>query len=317
MPRKRLYTDQPRVKRSQKQKQKQKQSQSVVVHIGSNIAKRIGRRRRAPRAPKQTIEEAEYISALNRTMPSVQINPIPATQQPAAVPILQSEQLASLSEAIKDIGKERAYLKAQREISIREGPRISPDEMMDRAPLVSIPSQPLKAEISEKPLKQGIRISEISDRPPVVSMPSFPLRSEAPEKLTLMTRPDFESIPLMSKPRGQEVTTIISEPSSNIHMNALSGKPVEYFGIDVAQQTDFPKPTLPASIQTDSIVSKSAAVQTGSGKPKYKSIQDRIAEAKGVSKKEGKRIYNEMIAEVSSSQGVSRGKAARIIGSQY
>lgn len=67
---------------------------AVVVNVGS-VAKRRAPARRRAAAPRQTIEEAEYIAALNRTMPSVQINPPPASQggllsQDQAVGLLQS-----------------------------------------------------------------------------------------------------------------------------------------------------------------------------------------------------------------------------------
>ena len=65
---------------------------AVVVNVGTVAKRRAPARRRAPR---QTIEEAEYIAALNRTIPSVQINPPPASQggllsQDQAVGLLQS-----------------------------------------------------------------------------------------------------------------------------------------------------------------------------------------------------------------------------------
>lgn len=85
-------------KSAPKQKQKQRQSQRVVVNIAAPPKRRRAPRRR--RAPKQSVEEAEYIAALNRTMPAVQINaPIPHIPQ-QQIPILQPESVTGLANVL-------------------------------------------------------------------------------------------------------------------------------------------------------------------------------------------------------------------------
>ncbi len=66
--------------RKQKQKQKQRQSQKVIVNVNTSAPR--GRAPRRRRAPRQTMEEAEYIAALNRTMPAIQYNAIPSFNVP-------------------------------------------------------------------------------------------------------------------------------------------------------------------------------------------------------------------------------------------
>lgn len=117
--------------RKQKQKQKQRQSQKVVVNVGTIAPKR---RRAAPRrrAPRQTVEEAEYIAALNRTMPAIQVNAVPSfnvpssfmpapSLAPAAIPLAQPEPVSTgLTVADRDAGRQVAYGRLQTQIQHQE-----------------------------------------------------------------------------------------------------------------------------------------------------------------------------------------------------
>lgn len=80
----------PKKKITRTQTQKQKQRQSVVVNVNTapkrSKAKRKGRRSAAPRL---TVEDAEYINALNRTIPAVQINPMPLMQEDRAIGLVR------------------------------------------------------------------------------------------------------------------------------------------------------------------------------------------------------------------------------------
>lgn len=88
----------------QKQKQKQRQSQRVVVNVGTAPAKRRAPRRKP--APKQSVEEAEYIASLNRVIPPVNIisppsQPIMAPSASQPVPIMQPDIATSLADILR------------------------------------------------------------------------------------------------------------------------------------------------------------------------------------------------------------------------
>lgn len=196
-------------RKSQKQKQKQKQSQAVIVNV-SVPPKRRSRGKGRKRVPKQSIEEAEYISALNRTMPAVQVNPIPAVQQPAGIPILKPEHLESL---VRDVAKSEAH----RQMQIRQ------ESVEDFLRKHMEPDIPEGSNFSFKPTRDVVPKGE-------------PLEA-----------PWGQPIPLMAPKRGQELTDMADKPREE-RIPGMEGKPQEWFGVERNQQADFPKATMPASM---------------------------------------------------------------------
>jgi hypothetical protein len=172
-------------KLKQKQKQKQNQRQSIVVNVGEVRRKRraTGARRRAP---KQTIEEAEYIAALNRTMPAVQINPIPATQQ---VPLLSQEQAVGLLQSALSSRPPAEKSIAQRDVERRDAAT-----NMQRA---------------NDALENTLVRTRNTPAPEIPGFTFTPSPAIVPMGEPAIPTTD---IPLMAAPTGQELTTIADKP---------------------------------------------------------------------------------------------------------
>lgn len=301
--------------RKQKQKQKQTQRQSVVVNIGEAPKRKAAARRRRPRAPRQTIEEAEYIAALNRTMPAVQINPPPATQ----VPLLSQEQAVGLIQSALAMRPPSEISIAQREVRQREA-------ASQTAP---------RPEMKESEAQTRLTVKS---KPAIVDIPAH---STFSFKDTPAVVPQGEPavdraiIPLEAGPRFKE-TTVVSEPASdNIHMNALAAPNADKMS---RPEAGFPKPTLPESGDLVPIMRRDPdyafnAVTTGvkrtipvpkeratSPRPvaarKNVSVVQRLSDIYGLSTDQAKERYNADIAGLMA-EGKTKKQAQDIMTKRY
>jgi len=216
----------PAPRRAQpKPQQAQTQRQAFVINIGDNAQRRAPvRRRRA--APKQTIEEAEYIAALNRTMPAVQITPAPVINPPPVnppVPLLSQEQAVGLLQTALSMQPSKEKSIAQKDAERRQAvARMSNTNRMLEKSLADIRS---RSEPIDIPAHSSF---SFKDTPDVV-----PIGEPAVDKAT---------IPFDLPSRWRD-TTIVDEPASNnIHVNALNAPNRDVMS---GPEAGFPKPTLP------------------------------------------------------------------------
>lgn len=201
-----------------KQKQKQTQRQTVVVHVGE-----VRRKRRAParrRAPRQTIEEAEYIAALNRTMPAVQINPPPASQ----VPMLSQEQAVGLLQSALASRPPAERSLAQREV-----------ERRDAAAHMQRTNDLLEESLAGINRRAEIQIPEHSSFSFTPTPAIVPMGEPAPA---------WEAIPIRAEPRGQALFDLVREPGSD---NVRTTHALDFANAD-SQTSPFPSLFHPLSL---------------------------------------------------------------------
>lgn len=205
--------------RKQKQKQKQSQRQTVVVNVAAPRKRKSSGRRR--KGGEKALQEAEYIAALNRTMPAVQINPPPASQVPMlsqeqAVGLLQSAlamrppAAEGMSLAQKDVQRRDAAVRMQREftrprrVNLNEVPESLADneDVQNALGALRMTTSRLKG--------LGLEGSNFSFSPTPDLVPSG-----------MPDVPFDQPIPLAGSPIMQDTVDIVSEPSSNIRMNVM------------------------------------------------------------------------------------------------
>lgn len=284
-------------KLKQKQKQKQNQRQSIVVNVGDVRRKRratTGRRR----APKQTIEEAEYIAALNRTMPAVQINSVPATQQ---VPLLSQEQAFGLLQSAIS-----SRPQAERSIAQRDVERRDAAANMQRAN-DAIENTMVRTRNTPAP-----EISGFSFTP---SRPIVPMGEPAIPSV---------AIPLEAKPSSQELTTIADKPREVKIPIMDTDTREEPFKIQINSlptTTVNPLDKPDADFAFNATTTKSNTIMNNimdetKPKPTRMSMTARIAERYNTSKEKALLIYNSEIASLVD-KGKTRKQAQDILTKRY
>jgi hypothetical protein len=283
-------------KLKQKQKQKQSQRQSIVVNVGEVRRKRraTGARRRAP---KQTIEEAEYIAALNRTMPAVQINPVPATQQ---IPMLSQEQAFGLLQSALSSRPSGEKSIAQKDV-----------ERRDAAAKMQQTNEQLENTLS--------RIRSV----PTPEIPSFSFTP--PKDLVPKGEPAIPTtaIPLMAGPTNQELTTIADKPKfiirvpKNVPANE-TGFPIQTLPPSMPQPLDRPDGNFDFNATTRAAQPMMPSGRAESVRPAASrmTMAARIAERFGTSKEQGLQRYEKEIADLIAT-GRTRKAAQDILTKRY
>jgi hypothetical protein len=284
-------------KLKQKQKQKQNQRQSIVVNVGEVRRKRraTGARRRAP---KQTIEEAEYIAALNRTMPAVQINPIPATQQ---VPLLSQEQAFGLLQSALSSRPPAEKSIAQRDVERRDAAT-----NMQRA-------------------NDAIENTLVRTRnTPAPEIPGFSFTPSRP--IVPMGEPAIPSvaIPIEAKPSSQELTTIADKPREvkiPIMDSDNREEPFKFKINSLPTSTDNPLDKPDADFAFNATTTKSNTIMNNiidetKPKPTRMSMAARIAERFGITKEQALQRYEKEIA-ILVDTGKTRKEAQDILTKRY
>jgi hypothetical protein len=290
-------------KLKQKQKQKQSQRQSIVVNVGEVRRKRraTGARRRAP---KQTIEEAEYIAALNRTMPAVQINPIPATQQ---IPMLSQEQAFGLLQSALSSRPSGEKSLAQKDV-----------ERRDAAAKMQQTNDALESTLS--------RIRSV----PSPEIPGFSFTP--PKNIVPQGEPGIPTtaIPLMAGPSNQELTTIADKPKITIRVpkpmssdnqdmmsRSEAGFPIKTLAASVAQPLDRPDGNFDFNATTrDARPMPSGRAESVRPAASRMTMASRIAERFGTSKEQGLQRYEKEISDLMAA-GRTRKAAQDILTKRY
>jgi hypothetical protein len=284
-------------KLKQKQKQKQSQRQSIVVNVGEVRRKRraTGARRRAP---KQTIEEAEYIAALNRTMPAVQINPIPATQQ---IPLLSQEQAFGLLQSALSSRPSGEKSLAQKDV-----------ERRDAAAKMQQTNEQLENTLS--------RIRSV----PSPEIPGFSFTP--PKDLVPKGEPAIPTtaIPLMAGPTNQELTSIVDKPKITIRVpkpvqsDTRDMLPLTSAAAPISQPMDRPERNVDFNATTSIAQPMMTSGRAESVRPAASrmTMAARIAERFGTSKEQGLQRYEKEISDLMAA-GRTRKAAQDILTKRY
>lgn len=296
----------PRAKPRAKQepKQTQAQGQAVIVNVGDEIRRRRPATVRRRRAPKQTIEEAEYIAALNRTMPAVQINAVPATQQ---IPMLSQEQAFGLLQSALSSRPSGEKSLAQKDV-----------ERRDAAAKMQQTNDQLENTLT--------RIRSV----PSPEIPGFSFTP--PKNIVPQGEPGIPTtaIPLMAGPSNQELTTIADKPKITIRVpkpmssdnqdmmsRSEAGFPVQVPPASVPQPLDRPDGNFDFNATTRDTRPMMPSVRAESVRPANRmTMAARIAERFGTSKEQGLQRYEKEIADLMAA-GRTRKAAQDILTKRY
>lgn len=308
-----------------KQKQKQKQSQKVVVNIGTAAAAKKRRAPRKRRAPAMSVEDAEYISALTRTIPAVQINPIPAMQAPSAgpIPATQAPVSAPISQHIPIMVQPAATSLAEM------GTQTATTSLADSGTQTGLIVRQV-----DTPLMREVRTRRFE----VPRATENRLTSSEPDRLGLPTEsnwsftPPRNIIPRADEPIQSEASNPLFAPR-NIHLNSIANEPtsdpisdalsepyrenqIPFFGSSSPAALDIPIDVPTPSFAFASTTEEESKTE-GAAKRAKMSMADRISKLFGLSKADAAIRYENEISEEMASKGVDRKVAQDRLTKRY